>query len=233
MLPHALIEPLKIHLQKVKTLHDQDLRDGFGEVYLPHGPEKKYPHASRERGWQYVFPSAKRSVDPLSGKIRRRRLDESILQRAVKQAIKAAGIAKRGSCHTLRHTLATHLLDAGYDIRTIQELLIDKDATTTMIYAHVLNRGGRGVVSPFDRIKSRIPWICYSPPKHQDMRMVAGLGQHASVAAVSAGSCSDRLKRRGGDDAVRKAEQRRLGVRDGQRVPANPAPLVPSGRPTL
>jgi site-specific recombinase XerD len=125
-------------------------------VYLPYALEKKYPNANREWGWQYVFPSANRSVDPLSGKIRRHHLDESILQKTVKQAIRAAGIAKGGSCHTLRHSFATHLLESGYDIRTIQELLGHKDVTTTMIYTHVLNQGGRGVVSPLDGIRIAI-----------------------------------------------------------------------------
>jgi integron integrase len=156
MLPGALIEPLRLHLPKVKALHDSDLQDGFGEVYLPYALEKKYPNANREWGWQYVFPSAKRSIDPLSGKVRRHHLDESILQKAVKQAIRAAGITKGGSCHTMRHSFATHLLESGYDIRTIQELLGHKDVTTTMIYTHVLNQGGRGVVSPLDGLRTTI-----------------------------------------------------------------------------
>jgi site-specific recombinase XerD len=156
MFPSALIEPLRLHLPRVKALHDSDLQDGFGEVYLTYALEKKYPNANREWGWQYVFPSAKRSVDPLSGKVRRHHLDESILQKAVQQAIRAAGSTKGGSCHTMRHSFATHLLESGYDIRTIQELLGHKDVTTTMIYTHVLNQGGRGVVSPLDGLRIAI-----------------------------------------------------------------------------
>jgi integrase len=134
----------------------KDLQDGYGEVYLPYALERKYPNANRDWGWQYVHPSAKRSLDPLSGKIRRHHIDASILQKTLRQAIKAAGISKAGSCHTLRHSFATHLLEAGYDIRTIQELLGHKDVSTTMIYTHVLQQGGRGVVSPLDGIRIAI-----------------------------------------------------------------------------
>ncbi|BBA34416.1 integron integrase [Methylocaldum marinum] len=152
MLPDSPVEPLKHYLEKVKAVHEKDLHEGFGEVYLPFALERKYPNAGREWGWQYVFPASQRSIDPLSGKERRHHLDEKVLQRAVRTAVREAGLTKPASCHTLRHSFATHLLQSGYDIRTVQELLGHKDVQTTMIYTHVLNRGGRGVVSPLDRI---------------------------------------------------------------------------------
>ena len=151
MLPQSVLEPLRAHLEKVKVLHAHDLEEGFGEVYLPYALDRKFPDASREWGWQYVFPAAGRSVDPRSGKERRHHVDEQTLQRAMKKAVRAAGLTKPASCHTLRHSFATHLLQSGYDIRTVQELLGHQDVATTMIYTHVLNRGGRGVISPLDR----------------------------------------------------------------------------------
>jgi integron integrase len=150
MLPLSLIEPLRQQLARVRALHQRDLREGFGSVYLPYALARKYPQASRDWSWQYVFPSAKLSNDPVTGENRRHHVMESGLQRAIKEAMRAAGINKSGSCHTLRHSFATHLLEDGYDIRTVQELLGHKDLNTTMIYTHVLNRGGRGVKSPLD-----------------------------------------------------------------------------------
>jgi integron integrase len=150
MLPVSSKEPLKKQLAKVKAIHEEDLKAGFGKVYLPYALHRKYPNADREWGWQYVFPATKLSREPRSGIVMRHHLDESALRRAVKAAIRSAGITKNGSCHTLRHSFATHLLENGYDIRTIQELLGHKDVTTTMVYTHVLNKGGKAVRSPLD-----------------------------------------------------------------------------------
>jgi integron integrase len=150
MLPASVGELLQEHLLGVKRLHQQDLQKGYGSVYLPLALERKYPNTCRSWVWQFVFPSGNLSVDPRSGVMRRHHCHESGLQKAVKRAVQAAGIEKRVSCHTFRHSFATHWLQNGYDIRTVQELLGHKDVKTTMIYTHVLNRGGRGVRSPLD-----------------------------------------------------------------------------------
>ena len=152
MLP-AIAEPLLVeHLEQVRKTHQQDLRQGFGCVFLPNALARKYPGADRHWSWQYVFPAAAVSVDPRSGLKRRHHLDESIIQRSIKVAVSRAGVNKPATPHTLRHSFATHLLEDGYDIRTVQELLGHSDVRTTMIYAHVLNRGGRGVRSPADKL---------------------------------------------------------------------------------
>lgn len=151
-LADELVVPLQRHLETVKMIHEKDLRDGFGAVYLPYALERKYPGAPFEWGWQYVFPAPKRSVDPRSGVERRHHLGEQSIQRAIKRAVREAGIGKPASCHTLRHSFATHLLERGMDIRTVQEQLGHSDIRTTQIYTHVIKRGGRAVLSPLGSV---------------------------------------------------------------------------------
>jgi len=148
--PEEVKLALKEHLAYVKQLHERDLSNGFGNVYLPNALVRKYPNAEKQWGWQYVFPAKTLSVDPRSGMKRRHHVHVSNIQKAVNSAAKLAGIVKPVSCHIFRHSFATHILEDGYDIRTVQELLGHKDVSTTMVYTHVLNRGGKGVRSPLD-----------------------------------------------------------------------------------
>ena len=150
VLPESLITSLRQQLRRAHTVHQADLARGHGRVYLPHALARKYPEADREWAWQYVFPAAAHSRDPRSGVTRRHHISDQAFQRAMKQAVRDSGVSKPATPHTLRHSFATHLLESGYDIRTVQELLGHSDVSTTMIYTHVLNRGGRDVISPLD-----------------------------------------------------------------------------------
>jgi integron integrase len=152
VLPARLVGPMRGQLVHARALHRADLAEGFGSVFLPDALARKYRGADREWPWQYAFPAAARSRDPRSGAMRRHHLGEGAVQRAVKRAAREAGLVKRASCHSLRHSFATHLLESGYDIRTVQQLLGHRSVTTTMVYTHVLNRGGLAVQSPLDQV---------------------------------------------------------------------------------
>ena len=152
MLPDRVVPPLQTQLARARALHERDVASGFGHVGLPYALARKYPNAARDWGWQYVFPAAQRALDPRTREVRRHHLGDQAFQRAMRQAVRDAGLAKPATPHTLRHSFATHLLESGYDIRTVQELLGHSEVSTTMIYTHVLNRGGLGVVSPLDRL---------------------------------------------------------------------------------
>jgi integron integrase len=150
MLPESLKIPLQEHLKRVKSVHEKDLADGWGRVMMPDALDRKYPNAGKQWRWQWVFPQENRWMNARTGDEGRHHLHESIIQKAVTSAVRKAGLAKRATCHTFRHSFATQLLEGGYDIRTVQELLGHKDVKTTMVYTHVLNRGGKGVKSPVD-----------------------------------------------------------------------------------
>ena len=153
VLPDSVTDDLHKQMNIAKRFHDKDVREGFNDVELPHALARKYPKASQEPGWKFVFPSKNRSTCPRTGAYRRHHIDVKGMQKAFKRALHETGIVKRATPHTLRHSFATHLLDAGYDIRTVQELLGHNDVKTTMIYTHVLNKGGKGIISPLDAMQ--------------------------------------------------------------------------------
>lgn len=152
VLPRTLVSALEGHLKQVRVLHLRDVTRGAGRVELPDALDRKYPGAPAEWAWQWVFPATRQYVDRGTGERRRHHLHKTVVERAMKEAVRRSGLSKRATCHSMRHSFATHLLEDGYDIRTVQELLGHRDVSTTMIYTHVLNRGGRGVVSPMDRV---------------------------------------------------------------------------------
>jgi integron integrase len=197
MLPAALVEPLRQHLVRVKRLHERDLEEGYGAVEVPFAIERKYPKAPRDWGWQYVFPSIKRSTDPRTGVIRRHHVFDSVLPRALSAAARAAGVVKPVGSHTLRHSFATHLLQSGYDIRTVQELLGHSDVSTTMVYTHVLNKGGQGVRSPLDFGDPTPPFPVRDVAAEYRVQAARSQGLNAGRTRSGIGSLPERASGRG------------------------------------